>query len=108
MHLSPKTLLTAAILLVVTVSVAQERYDSAHPELMARLSYHYSGVALQGKAQHLCLAVSADGDYRVVRLSAKGHTQRLHGKMTTEQFRQLTTLLEAADFRSLSGPTRAW
>ena len=103
MHLSPKTLLTAAILLVVTISVAQERYDSAHPELMARLFYEYSGVAPRGRMQHLCLAVSPNGDYRIVRLSVKGHTQRLHGKMTTDQFRELTTLLEAADFRSLSG-----
>src|SRR4051812_44560005 len=103
MHLSPKTLLTAAILLLVPVSLAQEAYDSHHPELMARLSYDYSGVALRGRMQHLCLAVSPDGDYRIVRLSVKGHTQRLHGKMTTEQFRQLTTLLEAADFRNLGG-----
>jgi hypothetical protein len=92
MRFSPKTLLIAAILLVVPVSLAQEAYDSDHPQLMARLSYDYSGVA-----------VSRDGDYRIVRLSVKGHTQRLHGKMTTQQLRELTTLLEAADFRSLSG-----
>ena len=103
MHLSPKALLVAAILLVVPASLAQETHDSDHPEFIARLSYDYSGVALRGKAQHLCLAVFPDGDYRIVRLSAKGHSQRLHGKMTASQFRELTTLLEAADFRSLSG-----
>jgi hypothetical protein len=103
MHLSPKALLIPAILLVMPALLAQETRHSDRPELLARLSYHYSGVALQRKAQHLCLAVSPDGDYRIVRLSAKGHRQHLHGKMTTEQFRELTTLLEAADFRSLSG-----
>jgi hypothetical protein len=103
MHLSPKALLVAAILLVVPASLAEETHDSDHPEVMARLFYDYSGVAPEGKAQHLCLAVSHDGDYRIVRLWALGHSERLHGKMTTEQFRELTTLLEAADFRSLSG-----
>jgi hypothetical protein len=103
MHLSPKALLVAAILLVIPASLAQETHDSDHPEVMARLSYDYSGVAPQGKVQHLCFAVSHDGDYRIVRLSPLGHSERLHGKMTTEQFRELTTLLEAADFRSLSG-----
>jgi hypothetical protein len=103
MHLSPKALLVAAILLVIPDSLAQETPDSDHPEVMARLFYDYSGVAPQGRAQHLCFAVSHDGDYRIVRLSALGYSERLHGKMTTEQFRELTTLLEAADFRSLSG-----
>jgi hypothetical protein len=32
-----------------------------------------------------------------------GQTQRLHGKMPKEEFRQLNKLLEAAEFRSLSG-----
>jgi len=103
MHLSPKALLLPAILLVMPASLAQEIHDSDHPDVMARLSYDYSGVAPQGKAQHLCFAVSHDGDYRIVRLSALGHSERLRGKMTTEQFRELTTLLKAADFRSLSG-----
>lgn len=103
MHFSPKALLIAAILLVVPVSLAQEPYHSDSPDLMARLSYDYSGVALRGKAQHLCIAVSRNGDYRIVRLADDGHTQRLHGKMTTEEFREFTALLEAADFRSLSG-----
>jgi hypothetical protein len=39
MHLSPKTLLIPAILLVLPFSLAQELYDSDHPELMARLSH---------------------------------------------------------------------
>jgi hypothetical protein len=108
MHLSTKALLVPAIPLVIPACLAQETHDSDHPELMARLSYDYSGVAPQGRAQHLCFAVSRDGDYRIVRLSALGYSERLHGKMTTEQFRQLTTLLEAADFRSLSGDHRGY
>src|SRR5690242_14178939 len=74
--LSPKALLLPAILLVMPASLAQEIHDSDHPEVMARLFYDYSGVAPQGKAQHLCFAISHDGDYRIVRLSALGHSER--------------------------------
>lgn len=100
MHLYPKTLLTAAILLVASCSIAQERYRSPDPDLMARLSYDDSGVV---RVRHVCVAVSRDGDYRIVRSLDDGQTQRLHGKMPNEEFRQLTKLLGAAEFRNLSG-----
>jgi hypothetical protein len=103
MHLYPKTLLTAAILLVASCSIAQERYRSPDPDLMARLSYDDSGVVRQGNVRHVCVAVSRDGDYRIVRSLDDGQTQRLHGKMPKEEFRQLTKLLGAAEFRNLSG-----
>jgi hypothetical protein len=102
MHLYPKTLFTAAILLVASSSIAQEQYHSPDPDLRARLSYDNS-VMVQGSERHVCVAVSRDGDYRIVRLLDDGQTQRLHGKMTKEDFRQLTKLLEAAEFRNLSG-----
>jgi hypothetical protein len=104
MHLYPKTLLTAAILLVASSSIAQERYHSPDPELWVRLSYDNSGVVVrQGDVHHMCVAVSRDGDYRIVRSLDNGLTQRLHGKMPKEEFRQLTNLLEAAELRNLSG-----
>jgi len=103
MHLCPKTLLTAAILLVASSSIAQERYRSPDPDLMARLSYDNSGVVRQGNLRHICVAVSRDGDYRIVRWMVLEPIERLHGKMPKEEFRQLSKLLEAADFRNLSG-----
>jgi hypothetical protein len=104
MHLYPKTLLTAAILLVASCSIGQERYRSPDPDLKARLSYDNSGVVVgPGTVRHVCVAVSWDGDYRIERSLNDGQTQRLHGKMPKEEFRQLNKLLEAAEFRSLSG-----
>lgn len=103
MHPSPKTLLIAAILLVASVSIPQEATPSADAALMARLSYDNSGFAQPGSVMHVCFAVSKDGDYRIVRSLDDGQTQRLHGNMPKEEFRQLTNLLEAADFRELSG-----
>jgi hypothetical protein len=103
MHPSPKTLLIAAILLVASVSMAQEATPSDDAALMARLSYDNSGFAQPGSVMHVCFSVSKDGNYRIVRSLDDGHTQRLHGTMPKEEFRQLSNLLEAADFRNLSG-----
>jgi hypothetical protein len=104
MHLYPETLLTAAILLVASCSIAQERYRSPDPDLRARLSYDNSGVVVgPGTVGHVCVAVSWDGDYRMERSLDDGRTQRLHGTMPKEEFRQLNKLLEASEFRSLSG-----
>ena len=105
MHPSPKTLLIAAILLVASVSIAQEAAPSADSASMARLSYDNSGFAQPGSVMHVCFAVSKSGDYRIVR-SLDGHTERLRGNMPKEEFRQLSDLLEAADFRNLLGNSR--
>jgi hypothetical protein len=100
---SPKTLLMAAILLVASVSTAQEATPSVDAGFMARLSYNNSGFAQPGSVMHACFAVSKEGDYRIVRLLNNGHTQRLHGNMPKEELRQLSNLLEAPEFRKLSG-----
>jgi len=103
MRLCAKTLLAAAILLVASSSVAQEPYHPTDSDLVARLSYDSFGVVLRGNMGHMCVAVSRDGGYRIVRSLDDGQTQRLHGKIPMEEFRQLTKLLGAAEFRSLSG-----
>ncbi len=104
MKLHSKMLLTSAILLVALSSIAQERYHPPDPNLMARFSYDNSGVVMrQGDLHHVCVAVARDGDYRIVRSLDNGQTQRLHGKLPKEEFRQLTNFLEAAELRKLSG-----
>ena len=103
MHRCPKVLLTTALLLAAPISIAQERYHSPDPDVMARLSYDNSGVVQQGNVRNVCIAVSRDGEYRIVRLTAVGQTERLHGKMPKEEFNQLSKLLGATEFRGLSG-----
>jgi hypothetical protein len=103
MHLCPKTLLTAAILLVAFSAIAQERYRPPDPDLMARLSYDNSGVVQHGNLRHVCIAISRDGEYRIVRSLPLIPTERLHGKMPKEEFSQLAKLLGASEFRNLSG-----
>jgi hypothetical protein len=103
MQLYRKPLLAAAILLVTSCSIAQERYRPPDPDLRARLSYDVSAVGWPGNVRHVCVAVSRDGSYRIERTPGVGQTQRLHGRMPKEELRQLNKLLEAAEFRSLSG-----
>jgi hypothetical protein len=104
MNLYSKMLLTSAILLIAFGAIAQERLQPHDPNLMARVSYDNAGVVMrQGDVHHVCVAVFRDGDYRIVRSLDNGETQRLHGKMPKEEFRQLTNQLEAAELRKLSG-----
>jgi hypothetical protein len=93
-------LLTTVLVVAASISVAQERYHSPDPDVMARLSYDNSGVIQQGDVRH---AVSRDGEYRIVRSLPLVPTERLHGRMPKEELSQLSTLLGATEFRSLSG-----
>lgn len=90
-----KFILTAAIVLVSFGSWAQEAYQPPDPDLLARFSYQ--GV------QHICVAVSRGGDYRLVRSLDNGQTLRLHGKIRDEQLQPLRKLISDPHFRSLSG-----
>src|ERR1700691_355188 len=90
-----KCILTAAIALVSFSLWAQEAYQPPDPDLLARFSY-------QG-AQHICVAVSRGGDYRLVRSLDNGQTLRLHGKIREEQLQQLRKLISDPHFRTLSG-----
>jgi hypothetical protein len=90
-----KCTVTAAVVLVSFGLWAQETYQPPDPDLLARFSY-------QGD-QHICVAVSRGGDYRLVRVPALGPTQRLHGKIRAEQLQQLRKLISDPHFRALSG-----
>jgi len=98
-----KTLLAVSFFLISLGVWAQEGNRLDDSDLLARLSFERSGMVQGGGVQHVCVAVSRDGDYRIVRSTDDGQTQRLHGQMPKEQVQQLTKLLEAAEFRALSG-----
>lgn len=98
-----KSFLIAAVLLISVGLWAQGVYRSPDPDLLARLSYDSSAVVQDEGVRHVCVAVSRDGDYQIVRSPNRGQTRRLQGKMPQEQFQQLKTLLESPEFRELSG-----
>jgi len=98
-----KVLLTAVVLFTSISLWAQE--VQVHPDLMARLSYERSTVVTgEGEGvRQVCIAVSRDGEYRIVRSLDSGQTQRLQGMMAKEPLQQLKALLDSAGFQELSG-----
>jgi hypothetical protein len=103
MQLPQKMVLTTALLLAACSSIAQVPYRSPDSDLMARLFYDNSGALQQSNVHHVCIAVSRDGEYRIMRSLDGGHTQLLHGTMPKEELGQLSKLLRAPEFRNLSG-----
>ncbi len=103
MHFLAKTLLAVSVLPISVGVWAQEGNRPNDSELIARLSFERSGMVQEDGVRHVCVAVYRDGDYRIVRTDYLGQMQRLHGKMPKETLQQLTKLLEAAEFRALSG-----
>jgi hypothetical protein len=81
-----------------------ETHSSHNVDLLGKFSYSPSApVAEPNSVLQICVAVSRDGSYRILRLTGEGTTQRIHGKIPMEQFHKLKTLLSHSDFRDLSG-----
>lgn len=69
-----------------------------------RLSYSNSWVHAGEKySPKICLSVWPDGHYRILRMNDLHQTQLLGGVLPPEQLQQLRSLLDAPDFRALSG-----
>ena len=98
-----RVLLTLSFLLIPFGVWGQKAAQSEKSDLLARLSYETSVVTQRDGLRQVCLAVSRDREYRIVRHENNGQTQRLHGTLTKEQFEQLTKLLDSPKFRTLSG-----
>jgi hypothetical protein len=102
-HSHTKILLTVSFLLISLGIWAQASDHANDSDLLARFSYANSTVVQSGGVRHVCVAVTREGDYRIVRSTDDGQTLRLRGKMPKEQFQELTKLLDEAEFRALSG-----
>jgi hypothetical protein len=103
MNARAKLVAMIAVLLVSACAWTQEVYHPSDPDLLGRFSYNRSAAVWEEGTRSLCLAVSRDGSYRIMRSLWDGETERLQGKMPAQQLSQLKTLLEASDFRTLSG-----
>ena len=91
-------------LVLVSVGVwAQEGAKTEQPHVVARLSYESSGAIRREGVRQVCVTVSSDGSYRMMRSAVVLPTVRLLGKMPNDQFETLIKLLGAKKFRSLSG-----
>ena len=82
---------------------AQEGYQYHDPNVFVRLSYDNSPVLEGVGLRHVCIAVSRDQHYRIVRFANPDKTTRLQGKLSDWQFEELRELLDDPDFRHLKG-----
>ncbi len=97
-----KSVLTAAILLVSAGLWGQEASHAGDPDLLARLSYDNSAIVHGDDVRQICIAVSRDGEYRIMRSLTTGEMQRLQGKVPHAQLQQLKMLLKSGEFKALS------
>jgi len=103
-----RAVLFVALAIVAMAAGSSASGDKSRDEqssLLARLSYRSTWISQPGQkvAPRICLSVSKDGHYRILRLSDIGQTQVLQGTLTPRQLKQLQDLLDAPDFRALAG-----
>jgi hypothetical protein len=106
MRLCAKSFLTLAALLFSMSLRAQSDERKPNEEdngaaLLMRLGYSSPWMDGEGFRQ-ICVAVSRDGSYGLLRLEKEQETVS-YGKIPTEQFQQLKKLLEDSDLRVISG-----
>lgn len=101
-----RTSLIVAVAIVVgaaSLSLAGERTDT--DSLLARLSYRSTWVMQPGQkvSPRICLSVMRDGRYRVLRMNEIGQMELQEGTLPSDQLKHLQTLLDAPEFRALTG-----
>jgi hypothetical protein len=108
MKTAKSLLIAMAIVLTATVLSASDNDNFETTPLLAKLSYKSNGLVKDGQNQKqvtdICLSVWPDGHYRVrANGEPMGREQLLQGFLPEQQMKQLRALLDAADFRALSG-----
>jgi len=104
-RLNARSSLAVAILLT-SVGLWGQVDHSKGSDLLARLSYDSSAgsVITEGDGlRDICIAISRDGYYRVVRSLNNGQKERRQGKIQEQQVGQLKRLISDSEFRDLSG-----
>ena len=98
-----RLLLTLSILLPASAVWGQQVDKPSDSEPLARLAYDTSAVTRRGDVTHICLAVTRDGEYQIIRSTNDEPTQYLRGQMSKDQFQRLESLLSSKEFRTQRG-----
>lgn len=96
-------LATSVLALSINVNAQQLWPIYQDPALLARLSYDSSPVTVKDGIQHVCIAVSQSGDYRIVRSVGDKPAEWLQGKIPEAQFHRLKSLLQSDELHAISG-----
>jgi hypothetical protein len=92
-----------SILSVPLMLRCQQAEMSKDSGMLARLAYDTSAAAHRGDLRHVCVAITLDGEYRIIRSTFDEPTEYLRGQMSKDQFDELKSLLSSKKFRSQSG-----
>ena len=72
-------------------------------QTLARLAFDTTAATQRGDLRHVCVSITRDGEYQMIRTTSDKPTQYLRGQMSKDQFNALKKLLSSKKFRSLSG-----
>ena len=92
-----------SILSVPLLLHGQEVKITTDPEVLARLAYDTTAATERGDLRHVCLAITHDGEYRMIRSTIDRPTEYRRGQLSKDRFDKLKTLLSSKEFRSQSG-----
>jgi hypothetical protein len=81
----------------------QELKITTDPGVLARLEYATSAATERGDLRHVCVAITLDGEYQIIRSTIDKPTEYLRGQLSKDRFDRLKTLLSSKEFRSQSG-----
>lgn len=99
-----RMLLTLSFLVIPFGAYGQESAKPQKSDVLARLSYRSSAVVVQREGvSQVCVAISREGEYRMIRQTSNRPIQRVHGTLSKEQFEQVSKLLDSPKFQALSG-----
>lgn len=92
-----------SILSVPVLLSGQEKEITTDPGILARLAYDTTAATEQGDLRHVCVAITNDGEYRMIRATLDKPAQYLRGQLSNDQFERVKSLLASRKFRSQSG-----
>ena len=92
-----------SILFLPLLLRGQQAETPTGPEILARLAYDTTAVTSRENVRHVCLSITNEGEYRIIRSTLYTPTQYLHGRMSKDQFQDLKNLLSSKEFRSQRG-----
>jgi hypothetical protein len=98
-----RLLLATSMLLPATALWGQQVEITTDPGMFARLAYDTTAAMQRGEVRHVCLAITLDGEYRIIRSSVDKDTEYLRGQMSNEDLVKLKGLLTSKQFHSQSG-----
>ena len=75
----------------------------AGAQTLARLAYDTTAATQRGDLRHVCVSITRDGEYQIIRSTIDKPTEYLRGQLSKDQFEKLKSLLSSKQFRSQAG-----